>query len=142
MKFSALSAALATGLALSGCAVPAPLPALDTPGAQALLAMPLPEYGARIRLARQIAADCGRYAYNDQMQVAVGAARPDTAGGSLEALRQRGGIDVATDVATRSFQARHRVTVGASDLCAAGDAEFAEGSPIGVLLVQARRPGG
>jgi hypothetical protein len=126
------------GVLLAGCAVQGPSASLNSAGAQELLALPLPEYAAKIRLARQVAADCPRYSYNDQLQVDLSAARPDTARGSLEALRQRGGIDLATDVEMRSFQAKHRLTVGASDLCDAADAEVAQGTAIGVFLVSAR----
>jgi hypothetical protein len=107
---------------------------LDTAAAQALLAQPLPEYAAKTRLARQIAASCDGLAFNDRMLLALSAARPDTAGGRLEAMRSAPGIALATDVEIRSFQARHGVEIGADDLCAAGRDELARQTAISALL--------
>ena len=121
-------------LSLAACASNAPV-SLSTSAAQNMLAQPLPEYAAKLRIARQISASCERYEFNDQMQVALSAARPDTAGGRLQAIRQGPGIALATDVELRSFQAKHGVDISSANLCAAGDREVAEQTGISALLV-------
>lgn len=132
MKFNIFLGALV--ISISACASSAPV-SISSTAAQNMLAQPLPEYAAKLRLARQIAASCDRYEFNDQMQVALSAARPDTAGGRLNAIRQRAGIELATDVELRSFQAKHNVEIGTSDLCTEGDREVAEQTGISALLV-------
>lgn len=127
--------AIALCLGLAACAAPAPTASVDGVAAQKMLAESLAVYGAKLRMARQIALSCERYEFNDQMQVALSAARPDTADGRLQAIRQASGIDLASDVETRSFQARHGVEVGVDNLCAAGDREVAEQTGISALLV-------
>ena len=122
-------------LLISACAGGGGSVDLSSNAARNLLAQPLPEYAAKLRVARQIAASCDRYAFNLQMQVALSAARPDTAGGRLQAIRQSPGIELATDIEIRSFQARHGLEIGASDLCAAGDREVSEQTGISALLV-------
>lgn len=132
MKLIGLSVLTLMGLAAcSG----SPSASLNAPSAQNMLAQPLPEYAAKLRIARQIAASCDRYDFNDQIQVALSSARPDTAGGRLAAIRQSPGIELATDVEIRSFQAKHGVDINAPDLCAAGDREIAEQTGISALLV-------
>lgn len=108
---------------------------VSAPGTQALLQLPLPEMSAKIRMAQRIAADCDRYAMNADLLRAIPQVRPDAADGALEALRARAGMDLFTDVETRSFQARHGVVVGQDDLCAAADTEVSGGTSIGTLLL-------
>lgn len=104
-------------------------------GARALLSDPFPEYAAQVKVAQQIGLSCPRYSFDNELHVALTAARPDTSQGSLVAIRNTAGIELATDVEARAFQARHGVVIGQSDLCAAGDAERARGSGIGALIV-------
>ena len=120
--------------ALAACSA-GPSVNLATPAAQNMLAQPFPEYAAKLRLAQQIADSCGRYDFSRDMQVALGAARPDTANGRLVEFRYLGGTDLATDVEIRSFQAKHGVEVGVDNLCAAGDREVAEQTGISALLI-------
>jgi len=107
---------------------------LDTPAVQNILSQPFPEYAAKLRIAQQIAASCDRYDFNMDMQVALSAARPDTANGRLIEFRQVRGVELAKDVETRSFQAKHGVVVGVDNLCAAGDREVAEQTGISAFL--------
>lgn len=127
--------ALAFGaLALAGCAA-APVPIdLNTPAIQSLMAQPLPEYAAKMRVARQIALSCDQLAFNERVVAAISAARPDTSQGRLEAIRQQAGISLATDVELRSFLAKHNVSVDAENLCAAGAQEMNEQTAISAFL--------
>jgi len=107
---------------------------LSTPALQNILSQPFPEYAAKLRIAQQIAASCDRYDFNMDMQVALSAARPDTANVRLIEFRQVRGVELAKDVETRSFQAKHGVVVGVDNLCAAGDREVAEQTGISAFL--------
>jgi len=120
---------------ISACANGGASVDLSSSAVRNLLAQPLPEYAAKLRVARQIAASCDRYDFNSQMQVALSAARPDTAGGRLQAIRQSAGIELATDIEIRSFQARHGLEISGNDLCAAGDREVSEQTGISALLM-------
>ena len=123
-------------LALAAVAACSSAPAvnLDSPVVQNILSQPFPEYAAKLRIAQQIAASCDRYDFNMDMQVALSAARPDTANGRLIEFRQVRGVELAKDVETRSFQAKHGVVVGVDNLCAAGDREVAEQTGISAFL--------
>ena len=132
MRFPAVFAAFSLIAACSNA--PAPV-SLSGTAALNMLSQTLPVYAAKLRLARQIAASCERYDFDEATLVALSAARPDTARGRLQAIRNAPGIEVATDVEIRSFQARHGVEIGASDLCTAGDAEVAAQSGISALLI-------
>ena len=129
------SISVVIGLALLGACSSGRTVDISAPGMQALLALPLPEMSAKIRMAQRIASDCDRYAMNADLLRAIPLARPDAADGALEAIRARAGMDLLTDVEIRSFQARHNVTVGQDNLCSAADWERANGSAIGTLLV-------
>ncbi len=103
--------------------------------AKKMLAESLPVYGAKLRLARQIPLSCERYEFNDQMRLALSAARSNRADDRLQVIRQASGLDLASDVKTQSFQARGWVEVGVDNICAAGDREVAEQTGISALLV-------
>ena len=121
-------------LALAACETTAALD-LDDPAAQRLFAQSTPEYYATLSLANRIARSCPRYNYNAGLDVAMNEARNAVGRGSLSAASLSTAIEIETDVAERSFSAKHNVTLDIDDLCAAGDAEVLEGSAISALLV-------
>lgn len=121
--------------AIAACAPQSRTVDISAPAMQSLLALPLPEMSAKLRMAQTIARTCPRFALDRDLLDALPIARPDAAARSIEAARARGGIELFTDVEIRSFQARHDVVVGQNDLCAAGDAEIAAQSAISALLV-------
>lgn len=129
-------AAFAALLVLAACDTAPAVRPLTDPAVQSLVTLPLPEYAAKIRLARQIAVSCPRYAFDDRLLAQMSRARADAATGMLGEFRQRSGVALASDVEVRSFQARHGVEVGVSDLCEAADRELAEGTAISAPLIR------
>jgi len=107
----------------------------DDPAVQQLFTMSTPQYYANQSIANQIAQGCATYAYDTGLDAQLNEARNEVGRGSLGAASQRDAIDLETDVAERSFQAKHDVALGSDDLCAAGDAEKLEGSALSALLI-------
>lgn len=119
---------LVAACVLAGCAAPE---TLSGPAVQAALALPQVQLNGANVLARTIAADCNRYEASDRIFAAILDAR------SLNSVGNFAAIDVEVDVATRSFQAKHGITVGVDNTCAAIDAEIAEGTALSAFLVPA-----
>ncbi|WP_108815854.1 hypothetical protein [Loktanella sp. Alg231-35] len=109
----------------------------DDPSVQKLFTLSTPMYYASQNLASQVAQGCARYSYDSALDAQMNEARNEVGRGSLSANSLRRAIDLETDVAQRSFQAKHDVVLGSDDLCAAGDAETLEGSAISALLIPA-----
>lgn len=107
----------------------------DDPAVQKLFTMSTPMYYASQSLASRVAQNCARYSYDSALDAQMNEARNEVGRGSLSANSLRRAIDLETDVSERSFSAKHDVTLGSDDLCAAGDAETLEGSAISALLI-------
>ncbi|MGJ8622260.1 MAG: hypothetical protein ACSHW1_05735 [Yoonia sp.] len=122
-------------LGLAACATNGAMRSMDDPSVQKLFTMPTPQYYANLTLANQVAQSCPRYSYDAALDQMLNEARNEAGRGSLAAISQRGAIEVETDVAARSFAAKHGVDVSFDDLCAAGDAEVLEGSGLSALLI-------
>lgn len=110
---------------------------LNDPGTNRLFTMPTAEYYAAKTIAGQIAQNCALYSYATVLDAELDEARNEVGRGSLSARSLRNAIELETDVARRSFQAKHDVELNGGDLCPAGDAEKLEGSAIGALLIPA-----
>lgn len=125
----------ALGLAACSTSAPSPARGFDDPAVRALLAQPVPEYYADVRLAVQVARSCARYRFDTALDLAVNEHRSKHGRGSLAALSQRAAIDAMTDIHTRAFRAQYGVVPGEGDVCPAADAELARGSALSALLV-------
>ena len=110
---------------------------LEDPAVKKLFEMSTPMFYASQRIASQVAQNCARYSYDSALDAQLNEARNEVGRGSLAANSLRNAIELETDVAQRSFQAKHDVELSSSDLCAAGDAEVLEGSAISALLIPA-----
>jgi hypothetical protein len=128
---------LGAAVALAACSTTGTARSFDDPAVQKLFSQSTPMYYANLNLANQIAQSCARYDYDAELDFRLNEARNEVGRGSLAANAQRTAIELETDVARRSFQARHGVEIGVDDLCAAGDAEVLEGSAISALLIPA-----
>jgi hypothetical protein len=124
-------------LALAACATPGAVRSFDDPAVQKMFTQSTPMYYADLSIATQIAQSCARYTYDAALDFQLNEARNEVGRGSLSAIAQRNAIEIESDVAKRSFEARHGVEVGVDDLCAAGDAEVLEGSALSALLIPA-----
>ena len=109
----------------------------DDPAVQKLFTSSTPVYYATLGLATQVAQNCARYTYDAALDAELNEARNEVGRGSLAANAQRNAIELESDVAARSFQAKHAVSLDGEDLCAAGDAETLEGSALSALLIPA-----
>jgi hypothetical protein len=128
--------ALTALVLLAACATSnGPARSFDDPAAQALAALPVPEYFATVALAGRVARGCDRYRFDAEFESQMNALRNAQDRGSLVAAMQRNAIEMETDVAERSFIARHRVDLASSDLCPAADAENLSASALSALLV-------
>jgi len=126
---------IGAALTLAACTTTGAARSFDDPVVQKLFSQSTPAYYANLTLATQIAQSCARYDYDAALDFQLNEARNEVGRGSLSAIAQRDAIDIESDVAKRSFQARHGVEVGANVLCAAGDAETLEGSALSALLI-------
>lgn len=124
-------------LGLSACLGNGAARSFDDPAVQRLFQQSTPEYYASLTLAQRVAQACGRYGYDAALDAQLNDARNEVGRGSLSAFGLRNAIELETDVARRSFEVKHGVTIDAGDLCAAGDAETLEGSAISALLIPA-----
>ena len=109
----------------------------DDPAVQRLFTMSTPEYYATLTLAQRVAQGCENYNYDTALDADLNVARNEVGRGSLSALSLRNAIELETDVARRSFEVKHNVDVSSANLCAAGDAETLEGTPLSAMLVPA-----
>ncbi len=122
-------------LAMAACSTTGAARSFDDPVVQKLFTQSTPMYYADLSLANQISQSCARYNYDAALDLELNEARNEVGRGSLSAISQRDAIDIETDVAKRSFQARNNVEIGVDDLCAAGDAETLAGSALSALLI-------
>jgi len=122
---------------LSGCLGETAARSFDDPAVQQLFTMSTPQYYATLTLANAVAQNCARYRYDAALDSTLNSARNEVGRGSLAANALREAIELETDVSRRSFEAKHGVEVTGGDLCAAGDAESVEGSPLSAMLVSA-----
>lgn len=129
-------AALVLALALSACATGSgPERTIDDPAVQRLLALPVPEYFATLSITADIARNCARYRYDAELDSALNRLRNANGSGTLAAAGLRNAILLETDVAERSFAARHGLMRFGGDLCPAADAEVLQSTAISALLV-------
>jgi hypothetical protein len=127
---------MGAALTLAACATGSgPVRSFDDPGVQRLFALSTPEYYATLTLATRVAQNCARYRYDAELDSLLNERRNEVGRGSLSAISQRAGIELETDVAQRSFAAKHGVEMQGMDLCAAADAEVLEGTALSAMLV-------
>ncbi|MEM9787604.1 MAG: hypothetical protein AAFY14_15285 [Pseudomonadota bacterium] len=107
----------------------------DDPAVQKLFNMPTPLYFATLQVANQVAQNCARYRYDAILDAELNERRNEVGRGTLSAARLRGPIEAETDVAQRSFQAKHGVELTGADLCPAADAEVLENSALSAMLI-------
>lgn len=103
-------------------------PAIGDARAQALLALPAPQHYAERQVARELAGQCPRYAYDEQLGDALTDRR-------IRARQQvyaqvKGATDIEADVKRRSLAARH----GSNEACQILDGETAAGTPLSVMV--------
>ncbi|MFQ1700550.1 hypothetical protein ACJ5NV_08140 [Loktanella agnita] len=109
----------------------------DDPAVQKLYNLRTPEYFATMQVASVVARNCARYSFDTALEFEVNEKRNEVGRGTLSANGLRDAIDMETDVTQRSFAAKHGVDLTGGDLCAAADAETAEGSALSALLAPA-----
>ncbi|MEJ6402077.1 hypothetical protein V8J85_04240 [Yoonia sp. 2307UL14-13] len=124
-------------LTLAACADgPQAARSFDDPAVQKLFAMPTPQYYATLQLANQVAQSCARYRYDSVLDAQINERRNEFGRGSLSAAGLTSQIELESDVAKRSFTAKHGVEPGAgADLCPAADTETQEGGALSAMLV-------
>lgn len=123
-------------LMLTACGGPQAARPFEDPAVQKLYNMSTPQYYATKQLASQIAQNCVRYTYDSVLDVQLNEKRNEVGRGTLTAARMGNAIEAETDVASRSFAAKHGVEIGSGlDLCPAADAETLEGSALSALLI-------
>lgn len=119
---------------LAGCGGRNEPPPPD-PRIEALIALPVPEYYATLRLAQRISDGCPAYAFNEQLGFETNEARNAIGTGSFSAVFQRATIDAATVATEVRFQIQYNRLLGIDDLCSAAMQEIAAGTLLSALLV-------
>lgn len=102
--------------------------------AQALLAMPEPQYFAELEVARDLTNRCGRYSYDAKTAEAMGKERVKRGGAPKAALQRPGSIGLETDVKKRSLGAKYGGDYNAADPCDVLDKEIAAQTPLSVVV--------
>lgn len=107
-------------------------PDLSDTRTQALLAMPSPQHYAERRVARELAARCNRYSYDENLSEALTEARVKA--GQPTSIQVRGALELEADIKRRSLGARYGGDWNSMDACAAIVGETNLGAPMSVLL--------
>lgn len=119
--------------ALTACAPPTT--SIQGAAVDALVALPPAQFAATLGLATEVAQGCPDYRFSPERQDLIIAARAASGTASVANARPVG-IALEIDVARRSFQARHNLTVGQDNTCAAIAADTAANRPISAVLVR------
>jgi hypothetical protein len=117
--------------------VPRPIPITqgDPVATAALLALPDAQFFAQTRLAGQVATACPSLVFNQRFHAALVAQRFGTDRHNLVQTANRRAVDLETDVATRSLQARYDVTFDQGALCSVGEGEIVRKSALSAVLL-------
>ena len=107
----------------------------EDPAVQKLYNLPTPLYFATLKVANNVARNCGRYRYDAILDAELNKRRNEVGRGTLSASSMHVAIETETGVSERSFVAKHGVELTGADLCAAADAETLEGTALSALLV-------
>lgn len=112
---------------LAGCGAD-----LSDPRTQALLQMPSQQHYAERRVARELAARCSRYDFDEALAEAMTDVRVKA--GQPTSIQVRDGLELEADIKRRTLAARYGGDWSTLDACAALDGETALGSPLSVLV--------
>ena len=124
----------ALGLAACTTGSGAARPFEDT-AVQKLYNQTIPEYYATLKVANVVATNCAAYRYDAALDAMLNEKRNEVGRGSLAAHSLRLAIETETEIAERSFGAKHDVELLGGDLCPAADSETLEGTALSALLV-------
>ncbi len=105
-------------------------PRLDDPRTNVFINLSGPQHYAGRILAQQMAGQCPRYTYLDDLADAMSNGRRKA--GLDNSLRVRGAANLEADVWRRSLIARH----GTTDACTILDGETAAQTPLSVLVLK------
>ena len=126
--------ALLGAVVLAACAGPT---RMGDARAQTLLMMPTPQFAAERQVAFELAQRCPSYGWDSKLDRDMDEARTARGAGYATAQRQRGAIEVETDIKRRSVSANHGGAPFASlDPCAVLDTESERQTPLSVLVVR------
>ncbi len=105
------------------------------PRIAALIALPVPDYYATLRLAQRVSDGCPAYAFNERLSFETNEARNAIGTGSFSAVFQRATIDAATVAAEVRFQTQYNRRLDIDDLCPAALQEIAAETLLSALLI-------
>lgn len=117
--------------ALSACGGPSQI---GDARAQALLAMPVPQYYAELGVARELLNACQAYVLDTKLAEEMNELRNSQGRGSIAAQRQTGAIGLETQVKKRSIAASNGGSFETLDPCTALDQEYARQTPMSVFI--------
>ncbi|SEW01922.1 hypothetical protein SAMN04488515_0677 [Cognatiyoonia koreensis] len=104
----------------------------------AMLALPGAQFAATLEVAKDVVQSCPTYKYNNRVRNELVRLTSDIPGQTvtLEAARntQVVGADVEADVIRRSLQAKHGITLGQDNTCAAIEAEIIQVTAMSALF--------
>lgn len=129
-----LLSVLATA-ALSACGGPS---RVGDARAQALLAMPVPQYYAELAVARELLNACQAYVLDTKLAEDMNELRNSQGRGSVAAARQTGAIGLETQVKKRSIAARNGGSFETLDPCTTLDQENVDQTPMSVFILSKR----
>ena len=117
---------------LCACAAEPQVRELSNASINNLMAQPIPQFFAALRVANRLAQDCPNIAYDERVAQAITDARTRNDGGTYAAIQNNGPTEIESDILWRSINARYE----GQDACAAGKGEIARQSSIGAVLVE------
>lgn len=121
--------ALVLPLALMACAQEPQIRELSNVSVNALMAQPLPQFFASLRVANELAERCPLVVYDGQVAQAISEARMRGVG--RKAVHNSNAIAIETDVAWRSLQAKY----DDQDACEAALTEIESETAVSAVLV-------
>ena len=115
--------------ALTACASEPQVRELSDASINNLMAQPIPQFFASLRVANQLAEDCPNVAYDAQVAQAVTDAKTRS---NFDAIQNAAAIEVESDIAWRSLNARF----DGLNACDAARGEIERQSAISAVLVE------
>lgn len=105
---------------------------------QSLVALSVPQYYAEVSVARTLTTACAAYVMDERLAGEINELRNSQGRGSVAASKQRGAIDLETQIKKRSIAASNGGSFEGLDPCTALDEQNARQTPMSVFILKRR----
>jgi len=118
-------------LFLAACSPEPQIRELSNVSVNALMAQPVPQFFATLRVSNRLANECPSVSYDERAARALADARTRNAAGQYAAVQNSAGIELESDVAWRSLLARYE----GQNACEAAAGEIERETAVSAVLV-------